>query len=110
MTAYYDDQPWLKTYPQWFSPDFTAPPESVLAKFKRAVNSYPDDPCIYYFDSCYSFAQVDKMASAFAAALAETGLKQGDRMLFVLQNIPQAVIGALAVWMRGGNVVSGNPM
>lgn len=110
MTAYYDDQPWRNTYPEWFSPDFSVPSESVLAKFKRAVDRYPDDPCIYYFDTCYSFSEVDKMVTAFAAALAETGLEPGDRMLFVLQNIPQAVIGALAVWMRGGIVVPVNPM
>ena len=110
MTAYYDDKPWLKTYPEWFAPDFTAPKESVLAKFDRAVEKNPDAPCIYYFDTVYSFSQVKKMASAFAAALAEMGLGQGDRMLFVLQNIPQAVIGALAVWTRGGIVVPVNPM
>lgn len=110
MTAYYDDKPWLKTYPEWFSPDFTAPRESVLAKFDRAVEKNPDAPCIYYFDTTYSFSQVKKMASAFAAALAEAGLGQGDRMLFVLQNIPQAIIGALAVWTRGGIVVPVNPM
>lgn len=110
MTAYYDDKPWLKTYPEWFAPDFTAPKESVLAKFDRAVEKTPDAPCIYYFDTVHSFSQVKKMASAFAAALAEMGLGQGDRMLFVLQNIPQAVIGALAVWTRGGIVVPVNPM
>lgn len=110
MTAYYDDKPWLRTYPEWFSPDFTAHKESVLAKFDKAVEKNPDAPCIYYFDTVYSFSQVKKMASAFAAALAESGLGQGDRMLFVLQNVPQAVIGALAVWMRGGIVVPVNPM
>ena len=110
MTAYYDDKPWMKTYPEWFSPDFTAPSESVLAKFDKAVEKNPDAPCIYYFDTAYSFSQVEKMALAFAAALADMGLGQGDRMLFVLQNTPQAVIGALAVWMRGGIVVPVNPM
>jgi len=110
MTPYYEDKPWLKTYPEWFTPDFSAPSESVLAKFKRAVDSYPAAPCIYYFDTCYSFSQVEKMAAAFSAALANKGLRQGDRILFVLQNIPQAIIGALAVWMRGGIVVPVNPM
>jgi long-chain acyl-CoA synthetase len=110
MTRYYDDKPWLKTYPEWFAPDFTAPAESVLAKFKRAADSYPEAPCIHYFDTCYSFAQVEKMAAAFAAALSDLGLNKGDRILFVLQNIPQSVIGALAVWMRGGIVVPVNPM
>lgn len=110
MTRYYDDKPWLKTYPEWFAPDFSAPPESVLAKFKRAAEMYPEAPCIHYFDTCYSFAQVEKMATAFAAALSDQGLDKGDRILFVLQNIPQSVIGALAVWMRGGIVVPVNPM
>ena len=110
MTRYYDDKPWLKTYPEWFAPDFSAPPESVLAKFKRAAVTYPDAPCIHYFDTCYSFAQVEKMATAFAAGLSDQGLDRGDRILFVLQNIPQSVIGALAVWMRGGIVVPVNPM
>lgn len=110
MTRYYEDQPWLKTYPEWFAPDFSAPSESVLDKFKRSAASYPDDPCIYYFDTCYSFIQVEKMAQAFSAALSDKGVGQGDRILFVLQNVPQAIIGAIAVWMRGGVVVPVNPM
>jgi hypothetical protein len=82
MTRYYDDKPWLKTYPEWFAPDFAAPAESVLAKFKRAADSYPEAPCIHYFDTCYSFAQVEKMAAAFAASLSDLGLNKGDRILF----------------------------
>ncbi|MFH1982621.1 MAG: AMP-binding protein [Pseudomonadota bacterium] len=110
MTRYYDDQPWLKTYPAWFAPDFSTVPESVLAKFERAVARYPDAPCIYYFQTRYSFAEVAKMAEPLAAALSEKGVAPGDRILFVLQNIPQAIIGAIAVWMRGGIVVPVNPM
>ncbi|HSO18691.1 MAG TPA: AMP-binding protein, partial [Desulfosarcina sp.] len=84
--------------------------ETVLAKFNRAVERCPDAACIYYFEETYTYAQVAKMAAALAAALSEKGLAPGDRVLFVLQNIPQAVIGAVAVWMRGGIVVPVNPM
>jgi len=110
MPRYYDDKPWLKTYPEWFAPDFANPSESVIAKFKRAAVMYPDMPCIYYFDTRFSFAEVEKMAEALAAALSEKGVGPGDRIFFVLQNIPQAIIGAIAVWLRGGIVVPVNPM
>ncbi len=110
MTRYYDDKPWLKTYPEWFAPELARPSESVLAKFKHAAAKFPDAPCIYYFDTCYSFAEVEKMATCLAAALSQKGVSQGDRILFVLQNIPQAIVGAIAVWMRGAIVVPVNPM
>lgn len=108
--SYYDDQPWLKTYPEWFAPDLSKPSQTVLSKFKNAVDQHPDAPCIYYFDTCYSFAQVDQMAEAFSAALFDSGVQPGDRVLFMLQNIPQAIIGAIAAWMRGAIVVPVNPM
>ena len=110
MNCYYEDKPWIRTYPEWFTPDFSAPAETVLAKFNAAVAKYPDAPCIYYFDEPLSFSQVSDMAAALASALADKGIARGDRVLFVLQNIPQAVIGAIAVWMRGGTVVPVNPM
>ena len=107
---YYSDRPWMKTYPGWFEFNDTCNIQSVLAKFNASAASCPDAPCIYYFDTCYSFLQIEKMATAFSAALAEKNIRKGDRVLFVLQNIPQAVIAALAVWMRGGVVVPVNPM
>ena len=110
MTRYDNDKPWTRTYPAWFTPDFSGPADTVLAKFNAVVEKYPDAPCIYYFDTPFSFSQIADMASALAAALAEKGIASGDRVLFVLQNIPQAVIGAIAVWMRGGIVVPVNPM
>jgi long-chain acyl-CoA synthetase len=50
------------------------------------------------------------MASALAGALEDVGLARGDRVLCDMQNIPQMVIGCLAVWMRAGIVVPVNPM
>lgn len=110
MSRYYDDKPWIKTYPEWFTPNFPEKSESILDKFKRSASAYPEDPCIYYFDVVYSFRQIEKMAISFSAALLDKGVVQGDRVLFVLQNIPQAIIASLAVWMRGGIVVPVNPM
>jgi len=106
----YDLKPWLKSYPEWLPAEFTASRETVLDKFNQAVGRYPQDPCMYYFERAISFAQTDAMARSLAAALGQMGFKGGDRMLFVLQNIPQVIIASVAVWMLGGTVVPVNPM
>ncbi len=110
MNSFYDNKPWLKTYPEWFAPEFPENYGTILEKFDRATDRYPESPCLYYFETACSYAEIKKMAHSMAAALADMGLGPGDRMLFVLQNIPQAVIASLAVWLRGGIVVPVNPM
>ncbi len=110
MSAYYDNKPWTNTYPEWFAPTFPEASETVLDKFRCSAAARPESVCIYYFDSAYSYAQVEKMATALAAALEDNGVGRGDRVMFVLQNTPQSVIASLAVWMRGGIVLPVNPM
>lgn len=104
------EQFWLDTYPKWFAPDFPEAYESVLDKFHRTVKAAPEKPCIAYFDKVYSYGEVDAMARAMAAGLEKNQVGKGDRVLFVLQNIPQSVIASLAVWMRNATVVPVNPM
>lgn len=106
----YDGKPWTATYPEWFSGMFPKNPETILDKFVRSTTQFADAPCIHYFDTTYSFAQIDNMADALAAGLSEMGVAKGDRVLFVLQNIPQAIVASLSVWKCGAIVVPVNPM
>ena len=104
------EQFWLNTYPDWFTPAFPKTYQTVLEKFRRALADGPDRPCVHYFDTSYSFAEIHEMATALAGALADKKVGKGDRVLFVLQNIPQSIVAALAVWMRAAIVVPVNPM
>jgi len=110
MTTAYDTKPWLDSYPDWFVPALPDKPETVLDKFQRIAASDPGINCIHYFDVSFSYGQILEMAAALAAGLAHKGLGPGDRLLVVMQNIPQAVIAPLAAWMRGATVVPINPM
>lgn len=110
MSCVYDEKPWIRTYPDWLSATFPESYETILSKFQRAASRYPESPCMYYFDGAISYAETVRMAGAMAAALENMGFGPGDRMLFVLQNIPQVFIASLAVWMKGGIVVPVNPM
>lgn len=110
MTSAYDAKPWLASYPDWLPASVPGQPETVPAKFGRAVASDPNAPCVHYFDTTFSYGQIDALASALAAKLAEMGLGGQDRMMIVLQNIPQAVVASLAAWRCGAIVVPVNPM
>jgi long-chain acyl-CoA synthetase len=110
MNSYYNQKPWLKTYPEWLPSELTVPAVSLLDEFLRSAAAYPDDPCLHYFERTFSFGDIHRMALGLAAALAKMGIAAGDRVIVVMQNIPQAVVAFLAVWMRRAVVVPLNPM
>ncbi len=110
MGSFYDHKPWLKTYPQWLPRELTVPDRSILDTFLHAAWAHPADPCIHYFYRSLSYHEIGEMAAALAAALADMGIGRGDRVIVVMQNIPQAVVACLAIWMLSGVVVPLNPM
>jgi long-chain acyl-CoA synthetase len=110
LDSYYDQKPWLKTYPGWLPDELTVPGVSVLDEFLNAAEAYPDDPCVFYFDQDFSYRVIRRMSLKLSASLENLGIERGDRVIVVMQNIPQAVVAFLAVWMRRAVVVPLNPM
>ena len=110
MELYDAQKPWLKTYPAWLPADLSVPNRSLLDEFLQSVSVYPADPCIHYFDCSWSYADIGQMAGALAGALAGMGIGPGERVIVLMQNIPQAVVACLATWMRNAVVVPLNPM
>jgi long-chain acyl-CoA synthetase len=79
--------------------------------FERAVRERPGDPAFLYFDTMIGVAEAAVSAQALAAALrGELGLRPGDRVALMLQNVPQFPIAVHAVWRCGGIITTVNPM
>jgi len=110
MTSYYNQKPWLSTYPDWLPDKLAVPAVSLLDEFLQSATAYPDDPCLHYFERTFTYRDIHRMALGLAAALAKMGLAAADRVIVVMQNIPQAVVAFVAVWMRRAVVVPLNPM
>lgn len=110
MTDVYAQKPWLKTFPDWLPYSLGSPDRTILDDFEQSLQTHPDAPCIHYFDASYSYKATAEMAYALASALDRIGLGRGDRVVVVMQNIPQVIITSLAVWMRAAVVVPVNPM
>ena len=74
------------------------------------ANALPDKAAINYYGSTISFWDLRKMSLRLANALADTGVKKGDRVGLHLPNIPQYIIAYYATLSLGGIVVNFNPL
>jgi long-chain acyl-CoA synthetase len=79
--------------------------------FDRALREAPGDRAFLYFDTEIGVADAAESARALGLALRdELGLRPGDRVALMLQNVPQFPIAVHAVWRCGGAVTTVNPM
>ncbi len=106
----YDDKPWLARYAPGQPAGITVEYDNAVAMFGATVARLPEADAIRYFDGRITFAELDALTDAFAAALLAEGLAAGDRVALYLQNVPQFVIAQLGTWKAGGIAVSVNPM
>lgn len=83
---------------------------SALAMFRAGADADPEAPLVRYFDTTFTYRQVDDMSDALAVALAEDGIGRGDRVAVVLQNVPQYFVAVIAAWKLGAVPVPINPM
>ena len=104
-------RPWLARYDPRVPATYEPAVRNGVELFERGVRERPDDPAILYFERAMSHREADELAHALAAALREDlGLRPGDRVALMLQNVPQTAIAVHAVWLAGGVVTTVNPM
>ncbi len=106
----YEQKPWLKFYSPWVPPELDPPGETMAQVFQNTVSRRGPHPAFFYFGRSISYTELDRWSDALACALQELGLKKGDRVVFIMQNIPVFPIAQYAVWKAGGIVVPLNPM
>jgi long-chain acyl-CoA synthetase len=106
----YDQRPWLARYDTGQPHDIEVEFGSVLEMFGATVQRDPGAPAIRYFDGALSRRELDELSGAFAAGLADAGLRAGERVALFLQNVPQFIIAMIGTWKAGGIAVAVNPM
>ena len=110
MISIYEKRPWLKNYPEWVPHDIEIGNDTAIGDFMASAYQKPDAPAVHYFDDTFSYGDIDRLSNNFAAALERHGVVKGDRVILVLQNIPQFLISTYAAWKIGAIVVPLNPM
>lgn len=100
----------LKVWPARLPAAIEPPAVSLWDGLSVSAKRYPNKTALAFFDSRITYAELEKTAARLAARLAALGIRQGDRVLVVMQNCPQLVIAHYAIARANAVVVPVNPM
>ncbi len=103
------DKPWLKSYklgpyklPQTKQP---YPNVTVHSLLDAAAAEFPDHSACFYLGYEMSYKELKLEADRLAAALADLGIKKGDKVSTILPNCPQYVISDFGILKAGATHV-----
>lgn len=105
------ERPWLKHYEPGLPPTLRPYPDcTLLDVMADTVRDRPDHTALIFKGARMSYARLDELTNAFAAALVAEGVQRGDRVALLLPNSPQAIIAQLGVWKAGAIAAPINPL
>lgn len=91
--------------------NITAPATNVFYNVEVSAARFPDKPYVIFFEAPLSFARFKDEAERLAGYLQnDLGVKAGDRVLLVMQNSPQFILGYYGILRANAVVVPVNPM
>ncbi|MCM3271959.1 AMP-binding protein [Paenibacillus elgii] len=104
------DKPWLRHYPVEVPSTCEYPKQNLAHFLVQTASDYPNHTALYFLGKKITYRQLLHSAYRFANALANLGVRRGDRVAVMLPNCPQAVIAYYGTLLMGGIVVMTNPM
>jgi len=104
------EKPWHRHYDYNVPTTIRYPRLAAHELLNLPTGAYPDKAALIFFGSEMTFLELSLVSKSFANALAELGIKKGDRVGLHLPNCPQYLIAYFAVLSLGGIVVNLNPL
>jgi long-chain acyl-CoA synthetase len=104
------NRPWLKFYPPGIPTHINYPEAPLFQFLTDSANRYPTKAALSYNDQEVTYQQLDNVSTRFAAGLRNIGLKQGNRVMLFLPNIPEYVIAYYGILKAGAIVSSASPL
>jgi fatty-acyl-CoA synthase len=101
----------FKFWPSHAMHNLIAPATNLFYNAEVSARRYPNKPYLVYYDTQVSFAEFHDEAERIAGYLEQKcGVKKGDRVLLLMQNSPQFIIGYYGILRANAVVVPLNPM
>ncbi len=103
-------RPWLERYDEGV-PHHVEYPQVPLYHFvEEAARKYPDHIAMIIKGGKVTYREFNAQSDRMAAALANMGVKKGDRVAILMANCPQFLIAYFGILKAGGIVVACNPL
>lgn len=101
----------FKFWPDHAMHNLIAPATNLFYNAEVSARRYPNKPYVVFYDTPVSFAEFHDEAQRVAGFLEQKcAVRKGDRVLLLMQNSPQFMIGYYAILRANAVVVPLNPM
>lgn len=104
-----NNSPWIAHYDKGVPATIQYPQQPLHHFLEESARKYPDRPCTIFKGAVITYKEMDEMTDRIAAALADMGVKKGDRVGIFMPNTPQFVEAYFGILKAGGVVVATNP-
>jgi fatty-acyl-CoA synthase len=101
----------FKFWPGHAMRHLTTPATNLFYNAEVSARRYPNKPFLVFYDTAVTFADLLDEATRVAGFLErQCAVRQGDRVLLLMQNSPQFIIGYYGILRANAVVVPINPM
>lgn len=104
------EHPWFANYDKGVPKTIDYPKAPLYYFLEEAAKKYPDKACTIFKGAVITYKEMDEITDRMAAALADLGVKKGDRVGIFMPNTPQFVMAYFGILKAGGVVVATNPL
>jgi len=99
------ERPWLENYENGVPYTVDVPNIPLHHLLRSAVRRFPNRPAIFFEGSRISYRSLNHEANRFANALIALGVGKGARVVLLMPNVPQIVIGFYGTLKAGATAV-----
>ena len=99
------ERPWLENYEEGVPYTVGVPNIPLHHLLRSAVRRFPTRPAIFFEGSRISYRRLNHEANRFANALLSLGVGKGARVVLLMPNLPQMVIGFYGTMKAGATAV-----
>ena len=103
-------RPWLAHYQDGVPATLEVPSESVPQAFDAAAERAGERPAVVFYGRSLSYRELREATDRLANALADLGVKKGERVALYLVNSPQFIIAYFAALKCGAVVTPISPV
>lgn len=103
-------KPWIASYQPGVPATVNYPDQTLPDLLRTAVDRYPDNAALVYFGKELTYRELDRYSAQFANRLLQFGLRQGDRVMVILPNLPQFLICHFGILRAGGVAAAISPL
>jgi len=101
---------WLKHYEEKVPHSIDYPSLSLYQLFQKSAQTYKQQPAVHFMGRELNYGELAAEVESMACALADLGVKKGDRVAIHLPNSTQFPIAFFAALAVGAVVVPCNPL